>query len=276
MAGDDTALYKFGLFLLGSFTVILCLAFAFEITEKPSRLRFSPTRFLKQALFQNTEKIFTAVLAIATVALVGTAIKQHYDTIDAINATNRFAKAAEDYAAQSKTIAAATASSADATIRLLTNNRAWIFIKYGNLEVIGSDATQRFIAPLGRFSLHNYGNTVEIVKSVEPHMFYIFVGNPAWHVEPDPGASSAVQWRETETPFVIEESPQPGRVVPDPSAAMSREYSADQVVIPPSGEINLAASFTFENVVIGSPQMSPEDVACIWPRRGQHNVPGDT
>jgi hypothetical protein len=57
---------------------------------------------------------------------------------------------------------------------------------------------------------------------------------------------------------------------------MSREYSADQVVIPPSGEINLAASFRFENVVIGSPQMSPEDVARIWPRRGQDKVPGDS
>jgi hypothetical protein len=139
MTGGDTALYKFGLFVLGFFTVILCLAFAFEITEKLSRLRFRPVRFLKQALFQNTEKIFTAVLAIATVALVGTAIKQHYDTIDAINATNRFAKAAEDYAAQSKTIAAATASSADATIRLSTNNRAWLSLYTVNwklLEVI--------------------------------------------------------------------------------------------------------------------------------------------
>jgi hypothetical protein len=233
MVADDI-IYKLGLVFLGFLSVILCLTFAFQ---------------------ERLEKIFTTVLAVATVALVVTAVIQHYDTIDAIN--------------QSKTMA-------EAMVRLSTNDRAWVFIKYDKLEINASDATQRFINLLVRFSLHNYGNTPAIVKSVEPHMFYIFVGNPAWHVEPDPRASSAVQWRETETPFLIEESPQPGRVIPDPSAAMSREYSADQVVIPTSGEINLTAPFRFENVVVGLPQMSPEDVARIWPRSGQNSLPGDS
>src|SRR6266851_7611689 len=43
---------------------------------------------------------FTIVLAVATVALVGTAIVQHFDTIDANRATNRLAKAAEDSATE--------------------------------------------------------------------------------------------------------------------------------------------------------------------------------
>lgn len=47
-------------------------------------------------------KILATVLAIATVALVGTAILQHEDTIDAITVTNRLAKATEDNAVQSR------------------------------------------------------------------------------------------------------------------------------------------------------------------------------
>jgi hypothetical protein len=43
---------------------------------------------------------FTVVLGLATIALVITAIFQHFDTLDAIQATNRFAKAAETSAVE--------------------------------------------------------------------------------------------------------------------------------------------------------------------------------
>lgn len=58
---------------------------------------------------------FTVVLALATLALVGTAIYQHFDTLDAIRATNRFAKAAEDYAKEAKRLADAASDQVTVT-----------------------------------------------------------------------------------------------------------------------------------------------------------------
>jgi hypothetical protein len=69
-----------------------------------------------------------------------------------------------------------TNSLANATIRLSTNNRAWVFLQYGRLEVIISNSNQRLIVPFVYFVLHNYGNSPAIIKSVEPHMFYVDFG----------------------------------------------------------------------------------------------------
>jgi hypothetical protein len=57
--------------------------------------------------------LFTFVLAVATTALVVTAIIQHSDSVKAIDAMNRFTQAAEDYATQTKIIASASKTSAD-------------------------------------------------------------------------------------------------------------------------------------------------------------------
>jgi hypothetical protein len=37
MAGDDVALYRFGLFLLGALAIILALIFAFKVEERLSQ-----------------------------------------------------------------------------------------------------------------------------------------------------------------------------------------------------------------------------------------------
>jgi hypothetical protein len=46
-------------------------------------------------------------LALATLALVGTAIWQHFDTVDAVRATNRLAEASENTAANTRRTASA-------------------------------------------------------------------------------------------------------------------------------------------------------------------------
>jgi hypothetical protein len=69
----------------------------FRIRPIPFRVRLS-LKHLWQCLKLSSELItafFTFVLAFATVMLVVTAVIQHLDNIDAIGATNRFAKAAE-------------------------------------------------------------------------------------------------------------------------------------------------------------------------------------
>ena len=50
---------------------------------------------------------FTVVLAFATLALVGTAIVQHFDTVEAIEATKRLAIASENAAADRRQTASA-------------------------------------------------------------------------------------------------------------------------------------------------------------------------
>ena len=50
---------------------------------------------------------FTGVLAIATLALVGTAILQHFDTVDAVEATKRLAIANENAAKDRRQTASA-------------------------------------------------------------------------------------------------------------------------------------------------------------------------
>jgi hypothetical protein len=58
---------------------------------QPSRPWFAPDR----------------ILALATIALVGTAIWQHFDTVDAVRATNRLAEASENTAANTRRTASA-------------------------------------------------------------------------------------------------------------------------------------------------------------------------
>jgi hypothetical protein len=50
---------------------------------------------------------FTVVLAMATIALVVTAIIQHYDSIDAVRATNRLVEATEQAASHNRQVAGA-------------------------------------------------------------------------------------------------------------------------------------------------------------------------
>jgi hypothetical protein len=59
-----------------------------------------PTRRRIKPLFtpDRTTAAFTVVLALATLALVGTAIVQHFDTVDAVEATKRLAIANENAA----------------------------------------------------------------------------------------------------------------------------------------------------------------------------------
>ena len=58
---------------------------------QPSRPWFAPDR----------------ILALATLALVGTAIWQHFDTVDAVRATNRLVEASENTAANTRRTASA-------------------------------------------------------------------------------------------------------------------------------------------------------------------------
>lgn len=65
MMTDDLTLYRFALFLLGAFTLMLIMTRAFE--HSPEKRTSDPNFWLI---------LFTAVLAVATVALVIVAIKQ--------------------------------------------------------------------------------------------------------------------------------------------------------------------------------------------------------
>jgi hypothetical protein len=178
-----------------------------------------------------------------------------------------------------------TNSLANATVRLSTNNRAWVFLLYdGRLDIGISDPTQRTIVPHVHFALHNYGNSPAIIKSVEPHMFYIPLGNPTQVFperptgELDPRSPSDRRWRETWVPSVIEENPHPLWGVPfvtDPGAPVSREFAVNQVVIPANGEINVLTDFWFQNVVPG-PQFPQEGQAYFWPHQGHDNLRGDS
>ena len=60
-----------------------------EVQPRPRRRPFTPERITAA---------FTAMLALATLALVWTSIKQHGDSVDAIEATNRLATATENAA----------------------------------------------------------------------------------------------------------------------------------------------------------------------------------
>jgi hypothetical protein len=109
-----------------------------------------------------------------------------------------------DAGLDTKKLAEAANKSAEATVRLSTNNRAWVILLYdGRLDIIISDPTQRTIVPRVHFALHNYGNSPAIIKSVEPHMFYIPLGNPTQVFperptgELDPRSPSDRRWRET-------------------------------------------------------------------------------
>jgi hypothetical protein len=176
-----------------------------------------------------------------------------------------------------KKLAAAATKSAQATVKLSTINRAWVFLQYGRLEVTISDPTQRTIVLLVHFALHNYGNSPAIIKSVEPHMFYIPLGNPnpVFPEELDPRSPSARHWRETWMPSVIEESPHPLWGIPfvtDPSAAVSRGFAANQVIIPANGEINIQAQFWFQNV--GPGPRFPQEAQEFFSQR--HGLAGDS
>jgi hypothetical protein len=186
-----------------------------------------------------------------------------------------------DAGLDTKKLAEAADTSAQATAKLSTNNRAWVFLQYGRLEVTISDPTQKTIVPLVHFGLHNYGNSPAIIKSVEPHMLYIPLGNPnpVFPEELDPRSPSAREWRETWMPPPIEESPHPLRGMPlvtDPGAAVShRDFVANQVIIPANGEINIQSQFWFQNVGPG-PQFPQQAQAFFWPHHGQDNLEGDS
>jgi hypothetical protein len=71
--------------------------------------------------------VFTVVLAVATLALVYTSTVQHYDSIDAIGATNRLAKATEDSAAETASQTKLQIQSLEQTRTAFeTGSRAWI------------------------------------------------------------------------------------------------------------------------------------------------------
>jgi hypothetical protein len=114
MTGDHS-INTFGLPFLGFLTIILCLNFAFQ---------------------ERLEKIFTAVLASATVALVFTAILQHYDTIDAINAAEATAKAAQT---QAKAAAEANRVARESNI---TARRPWIPVNLSVSNIIFGENNQ--------------------------------------------------------------------------------------------------------------------------------------
>jgi hypothetical protein len=93
------------------------------------KIRFTACLFLRRlwSLIRRSAELitatFTVVLAAATAALVIAAIVQHIDTVEAIKATNRLAKAAEDYATEAKNLAGAAQRSADVAEG---QQRAWI------------------------------------------------------------------------------------------------------------------------------------------------------
>jgi hypothetical protein len=86
---------------------------------------------------------FTGVLALATLALVGVAIWQHFDTVDAVRATNRLAEASENAASDRRRMASAEfVMKIDATLNeprydkitddIQSNNSNFNLTKYSN------------------------------------------------------------------------------------------------------------------------------------------------
>jgi hypothetical protein len=139
MANGEAMVTNFAAYVLTALAIIICLVFAL------------------QATVEKVTAVFTVVLGVATTALVITAIIQHGDALDAIQATNRFAKAAEDYANYTKSLALSSTRTIETNIA--SERATFQILKFELVEKQPNDPT-----PTVNYSFINMGRTAAVIN----------------------------------------------------------------------------------------------------------------
>jgi len=176
-----------------------------------------------------------------------------------------------DAGLDTRRLAQAAAQSAESTERLSPNNRAWIFVKFGKYETKPSTPnivvqnTPRSVYWFVHFTLHNFGNSPAIISSIEPHLFVI-PPEARVVVEPDPRSPTALDVRETNIGFVLNENsnqrlPYVSANTPVPSAF---SFGENQVVLPTNDGLHILSSFFFVKTPAHEKLSHDADVGFHW------------
>jgi hypothetical protein len=139
-----------------------------EAPPSPTAPQPSPLRVWITALLTPhwVTAAFTAMLALATLALVWTSIKQHGDAVDAIEATNRFANAAQQSAD------AAREANQISRDNLTADRRAWLGI-IDEIKVIPPTVFKEDGATIRiEFTVKNFGRTPAVNVWMEAESFF--------------------------------------------------------------------------------------------------------